>query len=117
MWILLRTFLPYALIGAVSLLGMGGVYWYIRQQGVAAEREAQFMAQIEAYKAEVAKSVAVSKGLEKKLADSRKALAKLNERASDEVRNVPVYDDCIVPPSGVWIINDAIAGVTKPGPR
>lgn len=107
---LLRPFLPYILIGLLGTVGVGGAYFYIRQQGVAAEREAQFLREIEAYKREVVKSQKVSRDLEVALASSRQQIRKINERLARELGKDPVYRECVTPDSGMQLYNATRAG-------
>ena len=108
---LVRALLPYLLIGALALVGTGGVYIYVKHQGALAEREANYKAQIAAYKVSVDKANAISLALESKLEQSRMQINKMNERLKHELTKEPVYIECIVPASGVQLLNSAIKGV------
>lgn len=110
MFIFLRPFLPYIIAAVVALAGFGGLYAWVRYQGVVAEREAQYKKDVERYKAAVAKAATISEGLEQKLAQTRAEVLKLNERLNDEVTNNPVYVECRVPADGVRVLNQALAG-------
>lgn len=109
MWLFLRPFLPYLLGVGLALAGAGGLYWYIRHQGVLAEREAVFRAQVAEYQAAVAKAQAISVDLETKLHHSRAEVTKLNGRLRHELGKDPVYRECVLPDDGVQLLDSAIA--------
>ena len=110
---LIRPFLPYIIVGLLTLFSVGGIYVFVRHQGAQAEREANFKRAIEAYVAEVSKANRVSVALAKKLNLSRLEVRNVNERVDDELSKEPVYYQCVVPASGVQLLNDAIKSTTS----
>jgi hypothetical protein len=49
-----------------------------------------------------------------RLADMASTQAKTVERVTHEVKTNTVYRDCVVPDSGVRLLNDAISGTSEP---
>lgn len=90
--------------------GLGGVYYYVRHQGVEAERNAQRERELAFYKEAVEKSATVAKELEENLANARENVRKLNRRLKDEIDANPIYVECVVPHDGVLVVNDALSG-------
>ena len=110
---LIRPILPYVIMAIIASLGVSGVYLYVRQQGVMAEREAYFRREAKQFQLDVAKANEVSAALEEKLASSQAEARKINERLNNELNKEPIYRECIVPDSGVQLLNDARSSINS----
>lgn len=96
-------------IAGLSIAALFGFLWYVRHQGVVAERERQRAAEMQAYVEAAAKANAVARKLETELAAldvANKQLAKDLER---ETNRDPIYRTCVVPKQGVGLLQQAIA--------
>ena len=113
MFALVRPFLPYLISGVLALTAVSGVYLYVRQQGVNAEREKQYKLQIENYKKSVEKANAVATVLESNLAAVEATNRQLNKRLNNELSKDPVYRECVVPADGLRLLNEAIANTAS----
>lgn len=109
MFIFLRPLLPYLIAAAVALLGVSGTVAYIHHKGVLAERERQQNEQIAAYLAAVMQSQAVAQALEADLYKLKVTNAKLRKELDNETHKDPIYRECILPVSGVRILQSALA--------
>jgi septal ring factor EnvC (AmiA/AmiB activator) len=98
----------YAILALALSLAAVGVYRYIRHQGVIAEREKQFKAQVEAYQNDVAKANEVAQKLEAQLEQLRLEKEKLTKDLRDETNRDPVYRSCRVPADGLRLLRRAV---------
>lgn len=111
---IIRPYASYALAIAMALGAAGGVYWYIRHQGVLAAEQAQREREVANYKAAAEHANQVALQLETKLAQAQAQAQEINERLNDELQKHPVYRECKLPADGVQLLNRALAG---PGAR
>lgn len=107
---LLRPFLPY-LLGGVLVTGL---YWYVHQQGAAAEKEKAYKQQIVAYMRASDRANSVAEDLEVQLDGLRQQHKQQTERLRNELGKDPVYAECVVPASGVQLLNSARAPPAAP---
>lgn len=93
-----------SLIAALGLLGLGFKFGLDVKQG---EWDADALASQKAQ--EVTAQIIAAR-----LADMASTQAKTVERITHEVKTNTVYRDCVVPDSGVRLLNDAISGASEP---
>ena len=89
-----------------------GLYWYVHQQGVNAEKEKAYKQQIAAYIRASERANGIAEALEAQLTDMRQKHKQMNERLRNELSKDPGYAQCVIPVDGVRRLNSARAPPT-----
>lgn len=109
----MKTLTPYILIAVMTIFLAGMVTYLTYNRGVIAAEKAQRDKEITEFQAQVIKSDNMAKSLEAQLEAMRLEKEQLNESLNDEIGKHVIYSTCVVPASGVQLINQARAGIEQ----
>lgn len=104
---------PYLWVGIgaailIVLILIGVMIHYINRAGVLDERLDTLRKDAQRLQDDVDHANAIGLALESRLAAANQLTQKLKEDLDEEIRNNPVYRSCVVPASGVLLLNKAL---------
>lgn len=109
----MKKFVPYIVIVLLALFLLGMAIYLIYNRGKIAAELAQRDKEITAFQEQVVKSDQLARELEARLELMRVEKEQLNESLKSEIGKHVVYSTCVVPASGVRLINQARAGIEQ----
>lgn len=107
---MIRPYLWMIAAGLVLLVVIliGVMVHYINRAGVLDERLDNLRREAAELQKDIDHANAIGLDLEKRLADALQINQKLKEDLDEEISNNPVYSSCVVPASGVLLLNQAL---------
>lgn len=105
------------IIAVLACFSVGTVFTVIYKRGVHAAEQAEHDRQVAAFALQVQKSDQIAKYLEAELDSMKMENQKLNESLKNEINTHVVYRSCVLPVSGLQLLNQSRLGTQSPATR